>query len=438
MLDATEAEQAVLGCIFLEPTAYFTAAQDLSPEDFHDPICRSVFVEMGKTVEKGGQIDTTSLEGFAPAALCLFLETVPTAANLTYYIGLVLENSQRRSLEGACRHIQELLAGDHETEVVLTEAETAILGVRKLKTATSCRPFSAISLETYQELEKREVAGPVRGRRSGLRRLDDLLGGFAKTELCILAARPSCGKSAFLGHILALAAEEKQKVLLFSLEMSQRQVSNRFYAAASSVPLSVMVQGIPTPEEWQKLAQAAGKFSEYAFHVDDSGSLTVPRLASIARRIKAEGGLDLVGIDYLQLLSPGGRKRENREGEIAEMTRQLKALAKELDVPIILLAQLNRQCEQREDKRPKLSDLRESGAIEQDANKVIMLYRDSLYNKNADEEEIEILVRKNRDGPTGFAKARFMADRMRFSDGDERERANGTLMSIRPKRPVLS
>lgn len=416
MLTNTEAEAKVLGCILLEPSLADVAMEGLAEEDFADPENRYIFEHMVKLRSQGRRVVAEGLPLESQVKLSVAENSVATAANVDTWIALVREAGDRRRLAEAGREIQELALNPLDVDQVLALSESKVLSVRR-DAGQAVRPIREVAKEVYAQVEALlGGCGPPPWLTSGIGDLDRLLGGLQKTELVIVAARPSMGKSAFLGQVLSHIARSHGPVLWFTLEMSRRQVVNRLAADLADLSLDKITTGSLEESEMYRFHRAIAQIHDLDILIDDSGYLTPALVGSRARKVKQKN-LAAIGIDYLQLMHPNPRRRDGstRDQEVSEMTRACKLLAKELDVPIILLSQLNRACEQRTDKRPVLADLRESGAIEQDANKVLMLYRDEVYNPNTRYiGQCELIVRKNRDGKTGSITVEFDGAKMRF------------------------
>lgn len=425
-----EAEQAVLGAIFLEPEAFSTAAERIGPSDFFRAGHQVIFEAMLELFEKGEPIDlvtvTTLLSdsnkleiaGGVPYLTDL-ASSVPTAANIDYYSKIVEEKALlRRLIQTATEIVTESYNREDEVEELLDQAERNILAVSSRKNATSFKPIKDVLIEVYDNIEKLHHAkDDVTGIPTGFRDLDRITSGFQKSDLIIIAARPSMGKTAFALNIAQnVAINTDENVAIFSLEMGAEQLVQRMLCAEGNIDSQRLRTGKLEQEDWGKLTMAMGSLSHAGIFIDDSPGIRVSDIRSKCRRLKQEHGLGMVIIDYLQLIQGSERLRENRQQEVSEISRSLKSLARELEVPVIALSQLSRSVEQRQDKRPMMSDLRESGSIEQDADIVGFLYREDYYDKDSDNQNIEIIISKQRNGPTGTVELAFVKEFNKFVD----------------------
>lgn len=425
-----EAEQAVLGAIFLEPEAFSTAAERIGPSDFFRAGHQVIFEAMLELFEKGEPIDlvtvTTLLSdsnkleiaGGVPYLTDL-ASSVPTAANIDYYSKIVEEKALlRRLIQTATEIVTESYNREDEVKELLDQAERNILAVSSRKNATSFKPIKDVLIEVYDNIEKLHHAkDDVTGIPTGFRDLDRITSGFQKSDLIIIAARPSMGKTAFALNIAQnVAINTDENVAIFSLEMGAEQLVQRMLCAEGNIDSQRLRTGKLEQEDWGKLTMAMGSLSHAGIFIDDSPGIRVSDIRSKCRRLKQEHGLGMVIIDYLQLIQGSERLRENRQQEVSEISRSLKSLARELEVPVIALSQLSRSVEQRQDKRPMMSDLRESGSIEQDADIVGFLYREDYYDKDSDNQNIEIIISKQRNGPTGTVELAFVKEFNKFVD----------------------
>ena len=425
-----EAEQAVLGAIFLEPEAFSTAAERIGPSDFFRAGHQVIFEAMLELFEKGEPIDlvtvTTLLSdsnkleiaGGVPYLTDL-ASSVPTAANIDYYSKIVEEKALlRRLIQTATEIVTESYTREDEVEELLDKAEREILAVSSRKNATSFKPIKDVLIEVYDNIEKLHHAkDDVTGIPTGFRDLDRITSGFQKSDLIIIAARPSMGKTAFALNIAQnVAINTDENVAIFSLEMGAEQLVQRMLCAEGNIDSQRLRTGKLEQEDWGKLTMAMGSLSHAGIFIDDSPGIRVSDIRSKCRRLKQEHGLGMIIIDYLQLIQGSERLRENRQQEVSEISRSLKSLARELEVPVIALSQLSRSVEQRQDKRPMMSDLRESGSIEQDADIVGFLYREDYYDKDSDNQNIEIIISKQRNGPTGTVELAFVKEFNKFVD----------------------
>src|SRR5690625_4367025 len=432
--NSLEAEQAVLGAIFLEPDAFSTAAERLSPADFYRTNHQVIFEAMLILFEKGEPIDlvtvTTLLsnENKLDVAggvtyLTELSETVPTAANIDYYSKTVEEKALlRRLIQTATDIVTQTFAREDEVEEVLDEAERSILSVSSRKNAQAFKAIKDVLIEVYDNIETLHHAkNDVTSIPSGYRDLDSMTSGFQQNDYIISAARPSMGKTAFALNIAQnVATSTNENVAIFSLEMGAEQLVQRMLAAEGNINSQRLRTGKLTDEDWTKLTMAMGSLSHAGIYIDDSPGIRVADIRSKCRRLKQEHGLGMIIIDYLQLIQGSERSRENRQQEVSEISRSLKGLARELEVPLIALSQLSRGVESRQDKRPMMSDLRESGSIEQDADIVGFLYRDDYYDSESEQQNIEIILAKQRNGPTGTVELAFVKEFNKFVDLDFR------------------
>lgn len=425
-----EAEQSILGAILLENDALLKVLEVLSPEDFYRESHRKIFNAMIELFEKNEAIDLITITDSLKRSneldavggvtyLSSLANQVPTAANVRYHSKIVKERALLRALLRSATEIAaKVYESSFEADEMVDYAERTIFEISDKRTKTSFFTLKDViksSFEMIEHLYDRKEA--ITGIPSGFVDLDALTTGFQPGDLIVIGGRPSMGKTA-LGLNIArhVGIEIREPVAIFSLEMSKEQLAMRMLCSEALVDSNSVRKGFIKKEDWHKLTSAAGKLAEAPIFIDDSSSTTVLEMRAKARRLKMEhGGLSLVIVDYLQLMrSRGGFER--REQEISEISRSLKALAKELRVPVIALSQLNRAVEQRTIKKPTLADLRESGAIEQDADVIIFLYRDEVYNKDTREKGIaEVNIAKQRNGPAGIdVKLTFLAYCTRF------------------------
>jgi replicative DNA helicase len=427
-----EAEQSVLGSILLDNEAYGNLEGTLQAEQFYKEAHRKVFLALERLHRRGEPMDLVTLteelrqsgdlEGVGSVAYVVGLaDSVPTAAYAESYARIVKEKATLRDLISAGGRIMQAAydqAGP--LEEVLDTAEKAIFDLTTRKRRSNFAGMRTLVTETFQDINERFAnPNPVSGLRAGFRELDGLTGGLQPSSLNVLAARPSMGKTALALTIgLNAALKEGASVGIFSLEMSGVQLVQRMLCAEARVDMSRVRSGQLSDRDFQRLADTAGRLSEAKMYIDDHADLTVMELRSRARRLQAEHGLDLLIIDYLQLMSGSARSAsENRQQEISAISRGLKGLARELEVPVLVLSQLSRAVEARPNKRPMLSDLRESGAIEQDADLVMFIYRDEYYDPHSEKHGIaEIIIGKQRNGPTGSLELQFHNAHVRFND----------------------
>ncbi len=427
-----EAEQSVIGAILLDQESAITASEILSPEDFYNPQFRALYNGMLSLYKEGKAIDPVTLqnklrEQEAPEDLCSIefissiLSSVPTSANIKYYAEIVKNKAILRRLI----HVSESIANDcyQDTEnldELLDNTEKQIFDVVQNRSTTDFIPIRETALETLESIQNAaKTVGAVTGISTGFYDLDSRTAGLQKSDLVLIAARPSMGKTAFVLNIAEFAAIRNHiPTAIFSLEMSRIQLAKRLISMNSKVDSQHIRVGNLADDEWGKITESTILLGESALLIDDTPGISVSALRSKCRKLKIENNLGLVIIDYLQLMSgSGSRKSDSRQNEIAEISRSLKALAREIDCPVIALSQLSRAVESREDKRPMLSDLRESGAIEQDADVVMFLYRDEYYHKDSEDKgTAEIIIGKQRNGPTCTVRLKWLAEYTKFAN----------------------
>jgi len=423
-----DAEQSVLGALLLDNSAISKVVRYLRPEDFYVESHRVIFDAILELDESGQAADLVTvtdklrrsgeLEKVGGAAYVATLTSVaPTSANAEYYARIVEEKALLRNLINLATRIAGLgYEGSEDAERLMEEAEKMLLELGSRRTTAVFTEIKDILLDTFKHLEfLYKHKGELNGVPTGFKDLDRMCQGLQPGDLVIVAGRPSMGKTSFGLCIAFHAAAQTQKpVAIFSMEMSKEQLVQRMLCAEAMVDQHKIRTGFIQDEDWVKLTQKARDMARLPIYIDDSGVLTVRQIRAKARRIHAEKGLGLIVIDYLQLMQ-GGRRSENRQQEIADISRSLKGLAKELNVPVLALAQLSRSVEQRQDKKPIMSDLRESGSIEQDADVVMFIYRDEYYNPETERIGIaDIIVAKQRNGPTGTVELAFLKEFTKF------------------------
>ena len=430
-----EAEQAVLGAIFLVPSSLILASEILIPEDFYRSAHQKIFLVMLKLNDKGKAVDlvtvteelsaTKQLEevGGVPY-LTELASSVPTAANIEYYARIVEEKSVlRRLINTATGIAQDGYSREDEVESLLGEAEKSIMEVASRKNAGAFHNIKDVLVRTYDNIELlHNRVGDITGIPTGFNDLDHMTAGFQRNDLIIVAARPSVGKTAFALNIAQnVATKTDENVAIFSLEMGAEQLVMRMLCAEGNINAQNLRTGSLTDEDWRKLTLAMGSLSNAGIFIDDTPGVRISEIRSKCRRLKQEHGLGMILIDYLQLIQGNGRSGENRQQEVSEISRSLKALARELEVPVIALSQLSRGVEQRQDKRPMMSDIRESGSIEQDADIVAFLYREDYYDKETENQNvIEIIIAKQRNGPVGTVQLAFVKEYNKFVNLERR------------------
>jgi len=430
-----EAEQAVLGSILLEADALITAMELLRPEDFYSVSHQRIFEAMMELNEEGAAIDLVTLtarlrdrdrleEVGGVSYLARLAGAVPTAANVEYYARIVADKALlRRLIRTATQIASSGYDAEGDVASLLNEAEQRILDISRRHARHGFVSIRDVLLEVFDRVEHLyHHRGGVTGVPSGYPDLDRVTSGFQRSDLIIVAARPAVGKTSFALNIAQNAAlRAKETVAVFSLEMSAFQLVQRMICAEANVDSSRLRIGDLKGDDWEKLTMAIGVLSEAQIYIDDTPGISVTDIRAKCRRLKKEKGLGLVVIDYLQLIQTRGRPHENRQQEVSEISRALKQMARELEVPVIALSQLSRGVEQRQDKRPMLSDLRESGSIEQDADVVAFLYRDDYYNQDSEKKNIiEIIIAKHRNGPTGTVELVFLKNYNKFVSLDRK------------------
>jgi replicative DNA helicase len=418
-----EAEQSILGGILIENEALHKVMEILTVDDFYRDAHQMIFNAMLDLSERGEPADLITLmnelrklnqlDSIGGASyLASLSDSVPTAANIEYYAKIVKEKAiLRKLIQTSTEIITKGYEDREDVEELLDEAEQSIFEISENRVKPSFYPIKKIvkdSFEIFQRLyEKKEL---VTGIPSGFKELDRMTAGFQPSDLIIVAGRPSMGKTALCLNLAQYAAiENKIPIAIFSLEMSKEQLVIRMFCSEAHVEGNRLRTGFLNESDWPKLTIAAGNLSEAPIFIDDSPALSVLELRAKARRLKGEYGLGMLIIDYLQLMR-GRAKVESRQQEISEISRSLKALAKELNIPVIAVSQLSRKTEERTGNRPQLSDLRESGAIEQDADLILFLYRDEVYNRsdeNPNKGKAEIIIGKQRNGPIGKIELQF-------------------------------
>lgn len=422
-------EQEVLANAMQNKTAAVKAIEGLYEADFYNELHRKIFsairtlfslnkpidlLTVTETLERNEKIDADTITYIAN----IYANNEGLSSNQDAYIDILKEKSILRSLAEFSDEIKALSLEDKSpAKNVLEKAEKELFEISQGGLRNSLTALEDIMSETVQTIMKRlQNRGELSGVTTGFTDLNSLLGGFQKSDLVLLAARPSMGKTALAVNLAVNAAKAGKKVAMFSLEMSKTQIGQRILAAFAQMNLSSLFKGELEGTDLVNLITASNELSNYNLHIDDTAAISLIELKAKLRRLKMEEGLDLVVIDYLQLMTTGERI-ENRVQEISQISRGLKAIAKELDVPVLALSQLSRALEQRPDKRPKLSDLRESGAIEQDADIVMFLYRDYVYNKETENPNLaEVIVSKHRNGPIGVVNLIWKDEYTRFFD----------------------
>jgi len=426
-----DAEAAVIGGILLNNEALFLVQEVLRAEDFYVETHRRIYsaiqelsraglpvdhVTLGNELRKRGDLEKIG----GAMALDGLTDQVATVANVEHYARIVREKaSVRRMIYAAQQVVADGFAETEAAEDFLDEAEASIFKAAQYRVGAGYSHVAPVVRKTFDDLQEASGrTGDVTGVPSGFAQLDKLTAGFQRSDLIIVAGRPSMGKTALALNVAFNAAEAlKQPVIVFSLEMGKEQLVRRMLSSVGRVDASRIRSNNLGKDDWPRLIQAADVLTRTEIYLDDSAPLTPLEIRAKSRRLKSEKGLALVVVDYLQLMRAGGRRADNREQEISEISRSMKGLARELQVPVIALSQLNRGVEGRPDKRPMMSDLRESGAIEQDADLILFVYRDEVYNpESEDRGTAEVIVGKQRSGPMGKAVLRFTSEFTRFDN----------------------
>ena len=425
-----EAEKSILGSMLLSRPAVEQAMETLRGEDFYLARHQDIFdairslYERGEAVDSVTVIDALDRAGKLAAAGGVMYITelslyVPSAANAAHYIRIVEERSVMRQLIDASSAIaSDAFSGEKSLEQMLDDAERAIFNISMKKTSDTMVHIRETLMACYNRVgELMKLNGALTGVTTGFRDLDELTSGLQPSDLVIIAGRPSMGKTAFALNLAQNAAiKGKKTVCLFSLEMSREQLVQRMLCSDSGVNMQSVRTGSISDMDLVKIATSLDPLSKADIYIDDSPGCGVAEIRSKCRRLKSRTGLDMIVIDYLQLMQTSG-KHDNRVLEISETTRKLKIMARELNVPVILLSQLSRGPEQRSDHRPVMADLRESGAIEQDADVIMLLYRPAVYDQS-DDNTTEVIVAKHRNGPTATVKLAWLGEVARFADMD--------------------
>ncbi|MFQ6099785.1 MAG: replicative DNA helicase [Anaerolineae bacterium] len=428
-----EAEEAVLGSLLIDPEALFRVSPFLKGEDFY--IQKNVwiyeailalherrepvdFVTLCDELERRGQLEEVG----AAAYITHLINAVPSAIHVEAYGHIVEQAAIRRRLIGAASQIAQLAYREAEdVDQTVDQAEQVLFSVSERRITRDLAPLQKIIRQYYDRIEYLfDHRGEQLGVPTGFIDLDRLLGGLQRSDFILIAARPSVGKTSLCLSIARNAARHGQRIAIFSLEMSSEQVVQRLVSAETGIDTQRLRLGDLREEEWPLFVQATGKLADLPVFIDDTPSISALQLRTKARRLHAEHGLDLVLVDYLQLMT-GDVRSENRVQEVSYISRSLKGLARELDVPVVAASQLSRAVEQRGDKRPVLADLRESGSLEQDADVVMFIYRDELYHPDTEKQHIaDIMVSKHRNGPTGVVQLFFHERLAQFLDAETR------------------
>lgn len=437
--NSLEAEQALLGCILLDNDAQSDIFSKLNVEDFYSEAHRNIYDSMMKVYNKSIPVDFVTLTNQLEVEkkletiggidyITYLTNVVPSAANFQHYLNIVKNSSVRRHLISEAQEIIKSAFDSEDGDKAMREAEKRIFDLSQKETSSDLehvgKTGGTLTTVLKQISELAENKGKMRGIPTGYKDFDAITNGLQKSDLILLAARPGVGKTSFAMNIAVDAAvNEGKKVAIFALEMSKEQLMQRALSSLARVNLSHVLRGNMDSEEWKRIWTAEKKLAQSGIYVDDSSMITPFELISKCRKLKMTEGLDLIVIDYLQLMTMGKSNRESRTQEVSDLTRTLKIAAKELNVPIILLSQLSRAVEVREDHRPVLSDLRESGSIEQDADIVLFLYNPEKYNDVVTEDEpgtVYLLVAKHRNGNTGEVKLKWVGEYTTYLNHDEK------------------
>ena len=431
------AEQAVLGSLFISPDKLITIREFIEADDFYKHSHKVIFQAMITLSDRNEAIDAATVRSILAdqgdlqnigglSYIAELVSSVPTSANADYYAKIVAEKAMLRNIISMLTDSVNLAYnGETTSEDILAKAEQALIQINEHSNRTGFRKISDVLKVNYENLEIRsQQKGDVTGLPTGFRDLDKITTGLHPDQLIILAARPAVGKTAFVLNIAQnVGTKQNKPVAIFSLEMGAESLVDRMLAAEGLVDSHALRTGQLTEQDWNNVTIAQGALAEAPIYIDDTPGIKITEIRARSRKLaqEVEGGLGLIVIDYLQLIT--GTRPENRQQEVSEISRQLKILAKELKVPVIALSQLSRGVEQRQDKRPVLSDIRESGSIEQDADIVAFLYRDDYYRRDTDEENddtvedntIEVILEKNRAGARGTVKLMFQKEYNKFS-----------------------
>ncbi|WP_195619250.1 replicative DNA helicase [Clostridium paraputrificum] len=426
-----EAEQSVIGSMIIDKSAIAQVAEKLTEDDFYRDGHKIIYKAIFEMFKNDMAVDLVTLLEYLKSTdqlekaggvtyITEVSSSVPTTANLSSYIKIVEEKSiLRRLIKASTTIIEDSYNKQGEVEGVLDLAEKKIFDIAEKRSTSDFESLSDVLERGFLEIERLfNNKGQITGVPSGFTDLDAKTSGFQKGDMVLIAARPSMGKTTFALNIAENAAlREGKSVVIFSLEMPKEQLAYKLLCSEANVDMLKLRTGNLDDKDWENIARATGPLSKAKIYIDDTAGVTVMEMRSKCRRLKMEYGIDLILIDYLQLMS--GSSSENRQQEVSEISRSIKALAKEMECPVIALSQLSRAPEQRADHRPMLSDLRESGSIEQDADLVMFLYRDEYYNKETEDKNMaECIVAKHRNGPVGTVKMAFLGALSKFGDLD--------------------
>ncbi len=426
-----EAEQSVIGAMIMDKDAIVAASEILTEEDFYSKQYGALFEAMVELNDEGKPVDTVTLldrlreKDVPPEVSSLefireLLNTLPTSAHIKNYANIVAEKAMLRRLIKLNEEIANTCyVGKDSLENILEDTEKRVFNLVQRRNTDSFVPIRQVVMNAMDQIEKASKnKGSVTGIATGFIDLDYRTAGMQPSDLVLIAARPSMGKTAFVLNIAQhVAFKLEQTVAIFSLEMSKEQLVNRLFSLESKVDAQKLRTGNLSDNDWEKLIETAGVIGKSNLIIDDTPGITIGEMRSKCRKYKLEYDLKMIIIDYLQLMSGSGGRNDSRQQEISDISRSLKALARELGVPVLALSQLSRAVEQRPDHRPMLSDLRESGAIEQDADVVMFIYRDDYYNKDTEKKGIaEIIVAKQRNGPIGTIELVWLPEYTKFAN----------------------
>ena len=427
-----EAEQSVIGSMIIDKNSIAKVMESLEEEDFYRDGHKAIYKAILEMFRNDMAVDLVTLLEYLKSTNMLeraggvtyiteLSASVPTTANLSAYIKIVSDKSTLRKLiKASTTIIEESYNKQDKVESVVDIAEKKIFNIAENRTSKDFEPLSDVLERGFLQIEKLfNNKGEITGVGSGFTDLDSMTSGFQSGDMILIAARPSMGKATFALNIAEHAAlREHKSVVIFSLEMSKEQLAYKLLCSEANVDMLKLRTGALEDSDWENIARATGPLSKAKVYIDDTAGVTVMEMRSKCRRLKLEYGIDLIVIDYLQLMS-GGSGTDNRQQEVSEISRSIKALAKEMECPVIALSQLSRAPEQRADHRPMLSDLRESGSIEQDADLVMFLYRDEYYNKETEDKNIgECIIAKQRNGPVGTVKMAWLGQYSKFGNLD--------------------
>ncbi|EQB89076.1 replicative DNA helicase [Clostridium punense] len=426
-----DAEQSVLGSMLIDKTAIAQAVEVLNAEDFYRDTHKVIFSAIRDLYQKDIPVDMITLLDYLKSTekleeaggityISQISASVPTTANIASYIKIVEDKSTLRKLiRTSTEIIEQSYNKQDNVDAVMDLAEKKIFGLSQTKNSSDFEPMNVVLERGFLEIERLfNNKGDTTGVPSGFKDLDDKTSGFQSGDMVLIAARPSMGKTTFVLNLAQHAAlRAGKKIAIFSLEMSKEQLAYKLLCAEANVDMLKLRTGNLEDKDWESIARASGPLAAAKIFIDDTAGISVMEMRSKCRRLKLEHGIDMIIIDYLQLMS--GSNPDNRQQEVSEISRSIKAIAKEMKCPVIALSQLSRAPEQRADHRPMLSDLRESGSIEQDADLVMFLYRDEYYNKETEEKNVaECIIAKQRNGPVGTVKLAWLGQFSKFGNLD--------------------